>query len=220
MSLLLSRLGFAPKEVVEVILTTVAADGSPNAAPMGVWVYEDWSLALRPFRDTLTARNLTGVPEAVMNITNDPYMFFRTAFKQEAGVGAALSFDPSKSVKAPRLRGMLGYIEVRLKPHGSRQVTSVLKSEPDVMEFECSVCKVDAPAQPPVVYSRARCAAIEAVIHATRIRALHSVDPAKSKQLLARIQECSALVQRVAPESTHARVVEQTLRLVQWWMKA
>ena len=218
MSSLLSQLGFAPGEIVEVILTTVGVDGLPNAAPMGVWVHQDWSLALRPFRDTLTARNLTKVPEAVINITNDPYVFFRTAFKEEAPVGEELSFENAKSVKAPRLRGMLGYIEVSLKPSGSQQATSAPKSESEVAEFECSVRKVDAAARPPTVHSRARCAAIEAVIDATRIRALHTVDPAKSKQLLARIQECRSLAQRVAPGSAHAKVVEETLQLVQRWM--
>jgi len=217
---LLSHLGFARGEVVEVILTTVAVDGLPNAAPMGVWVHEDGSLALRPFRDTLTARNLTKIPEAVINITNDPYIFFRTAFKEEAAAGEELSFEHAKSVKAPRLRGMLGYIEVSLKPGGSQQATSAPKSELDVLEFECSVRKVDALARPPAVHSRARCAAIEAVIHATRIRALHTVDPAKSKQLLARIQGCLKLAQRVAPESTHTKVIEETLRLVGRWMTA
>jgi len=220
MSSLLSHLGFAPGEVVEVILTTVAADGLPNAAPMGVWVHEDWSLSLRPFRDTLTARNMTEIPEAVINITNDPYIFFRTAFKEETAGGEELSFEHAKSVKAPRLRGMLGYIEVSLKPSESQQAVSAPKSEPDVMQFACFVRKVDAPARPPAVHSRARCAAIEAVIHATRIRALHTVDPARSKQLLARIQESLALVQRVAPGSTHTKVVEETLRLVQRWMTA
>jgi len=218
MSSLLSHLGFAPREVVEVILTTVAVDGLPNAAPMGVWVHEDWSLTLRPFRDTLTARNLTEIPEAVINITNDPYIFFRTAFKEETVAGEELSFEHAKSVKALRLRGMLGYIEVSVKPSGGQHATSAPKSEPDVMEFECSVRKVDAPARPQAVHSRARCAAIEAVIHATRIRALHTVDPGKSKQLLVRIQECLSLVQRVAPGSTHAKVVEETLQLVQRWM--
>lgn len=220
MSSLLDRLGLAPREVFEVILTTLAADGLPNAAPMGVWVREDWSLTLRPFRDTLTARNLTQIDEAVINITNDPYMFFRTAFKEEVAVGEQLSFEPARSVKAPRLHGMLGYIEVSLKPRGSQPATSAPKSEPDVMEYKCSVRKVDAPNQPPQVHSRARCAAIEAVIHATRIRALHSVDPAKSKQLLVQMQECRALIQRVAPGSPHAQVVEETMRLVQRWTKA
>jgi hypothetical protein len=187
---------------------------------MGVWVQRDWSLTLRPFRDTLTARNLAATPEAVINITNDPYVFFHTAFKEEVAVGEQFTFEPAKTVKPPRLRGMLGYVEVSLDLGEHKQAAFSLKPESDVLDFECSVRKVDAPAGPPTVHSRARCAAIEAIIHATRIRALHATDPGTSKRLLARIRECRALVHRAAPESPHAKVVEETLRLVQRWMKA
>jgi len=187
---------------------------------MGVWVGEDWSLVLRPFRDTATARNLAQMPEAVINITNDSALFFRTAFKDEVSAKEELPFEASQTVEVPRLHGMLAYLEVGVEPRQSPKAAKEPKSEVDVLEYECSVHSIDAPNQPPVVYSRARCAAIEAVIHATRIRALHASDPAKSKQLLAQIQECRALVQRVAPASPHARVVEDTLRLVHRWMKA
>jgi hypothetical protein len=220
MSSSLSDLGFAPGEVVEVILTTLAKDGLPNAAPMGLWVNRDWSLTLRPFRATLTARNLAAFPEAVINITNDPCIFFRAAFKEEVAVEDVFKFTPAKTVKPPRLVGMLGYIEVSLTPRKRKQDTWRADRESGILEFECSVRQVDAPIRSPTVHSRARCAAIEAVVHATRIRALHTFDTVTSKELLARIRECHTLVQRVAPESPYAKVVEETLQLVQRWTKA
>ena len=68
--------------IVETIVTTVAADGTVNCAPMGV----EWdpiagpdAIVLKPFLDTTTYRNLLATRTAVVNLTDDVRVFARSA---------------------------------------------------------------------------------------------------------------------------------------------
>ena len=76
-------MGFIPFQVVESVVSTLSGQGNPNAAPMGIWIEEGPKLLLRPFQETQTARNLTDEMAAVINVTDDPRIFFTTAFKDE-----------------------------------------------------------------------------------------------------------------------------------------
>ena len=208
-------MGFIPETVVETILSTSAKDGTPNVAPMGVWVKPGMSLVLRPYKETRTARNLLEVPEAVLNITDDSRIFFNTAFKREGNEGKGFFFDPAKSVKPPRLRGMLGYVEVEIEEPLKPQV------DENPLELECRIIELEAPPILPQVYSRARFAAIECVIHATRIVALSDSNPDLTERLYNLIQHYHGLVQRIAPNSIHSGVVDDVLYLVQqlvYWL--
>jgi hypothetical protein len=64
--------------IVESIVTSVAADGTVNCAPMGV----EWgatAIVLKPFLDTVTYRNLMATGAAVVNLTDDVRVFARSA---------------------------------------------------------------------------------------------------------------------------------------------
>jgi len=205
-------MGFTPNQVFETILTTVAPDGSPNAAPMGVWVKPGLLLEIRPYLETQTADNLEETPQAVINITDDPRIFFSTAFKEEITDVETFWFEPAKHVRAPQLRGMLAYIEISVEPSNVDQPIQNPK------EYECKVHHVDAPNRLPVVYSRARFAAIECVIHATRIRALYDLDPITTEKLFSSIQEYDSLVKRIAPGSVSSGVIDDVIQVIQKWM--
>lgn len=206
-------MGFIPGTVVETILSTIASDGTPNVAPMGVWVQPGANLVIRPYAETQTARNLLEVLEAVINITDDSRIFFNTAFKRRDS--ETFFFDPAKSVRPLRLRGMLGYLEVDIEePLKPQEV----ENPP---EYECRIKEVEAPSRLPQVHSRARFAAIESVIHATRIVALSDSDPDLTERLYTLIQEYHSLVHRIAPNSIHSGVVDDVLYLVQrqvYWL--
>jgi len=69
--------------IVETIVTTLAADGVVNIAPMGVEWAED-SIVLKPFLDTATYRNVTATGAAVVNLTDDVRVFARAAISNPA----------------------------------------------------------------------------------------------------------------------------------------
>jgi uncharacterized protein len=67
--------------IIESIVTTVAADGAVNCAPMGV----EWdgthatAIVLKPFLETATYRNIFDTRSAVVNIVDDVRIFARAA---------------------------------------------------------------------------------------------------------------------------------------------
>jgi hypothetical protein len=142
--------------IIESIVTSMAADGTINFAPMGV----EWgepSLVLKPFLETTTFRNVRETRVAVVNITDDVMLFARAAISSPeypwvpatmvrgAVLEAACSWRELEVVTLddtpPRSR-----IEARVLHHGFRR------------EF--------------IGFNRARFAVLEAAILATRTHLL------------------------------------------------
>ena len=70
--------------ILEGIVTTLSADGLLNIAPMGPSVEADRGLefsrfVLRPFRTSLTYRNLKEHGEGVLHVTDDVLLLAQTA---------------------------------------------------------------------------------------------------------------------------------------------
>jgi uncharacterized protein len=64
--------------IIESIVTSMAADGTINFAPMGV-EWGESTLVLKPFLETTTFRNVRETRVAVVNITDDVMLFARAA---------------------------------------------------------------------------------------------------------------------------------------------
>ena len=86
--------------ILEGLVTTLNADGSPHLAPMGPRVEADFSrFVLRPFPTSGTYRNLLAYPEGVLHITDDALLIAKAA------LGAV---DPLPAMKpAEKVRGFV-----------------------------------------------------------------------------------------------------------------
>jgi uncharacterized protein len=142
--------------IIESIVTSMAADGTINFAPMGV-EWGESTLVLKPFLETTTFRNVRETRVAVVNITDDAMLFARAAISSPeypwvpatvvrgAVLEAACSWRELEVVTLddtpPRSR-----IEARVLHHGFRR------------EF--------------IGFNRARFAVLEAAILATRTHLL------------------------------------------------
>ena len=66
--------------ILEGLVTTTNADGSPHLAPMGPRVAADFArFTLRPFPTSGTYRNLLAHPEGVLHVTDDALLIARAA---------------------------------------------------------------------------------------------------------------------------------------------
>jgi hypothetical protein len=209
----LTAMGFIQGDVIEVLLSTISAEDVPNVAPMGVWVQEGPRLIIRPYQDTQTARNIENNGNAILNLSQDPNLFLSFAFKEELHQIQQAEFDKAKKVKAPRIRGVSGFIEVIAAPVQTAQLAAPFK------EFECTIQHIDLASSFPIVFSRSRSAAIECVIYATKIRALHRTDPITTKLMTQQIDERHDLVKRIAPKTPAAEVIHKVESLLPLWMK-
>jgi hypothetical protein len=142
--------------IVETIVTTIAADGTVNAAPMGVEWGED-TIILKPFLDTATYRNVRATGAAVVNLTDDVRVFVRSAIgnPQYATV-------PAEVLRGVVLADCCSWREVEVRS---------LDSTPPRARIETAV-RHRGVRREFIGFNRARHAVVEAAIYATRLHIL------------------------------------------------
>ncbi len=204
---LLEEMGFTIGGISETILTTVNPDGSFNAAPMGVHRVSHEVLELRPFKSSSTFMNLLNNPNACINVTDDPGLFFVTAFKCKTVEGL---LDPAID-KDMRLISASAHIFVDASR--SSDISEIRAC------FTCRVKDIESSAMMPRSFSRGRAEAIEAIIHATRIEVFSKEGRLEDvERLNKRFAECKDVVDRVsAPESVETRVVGELEKMIAIW---
>ena len=211
----IAELGFSEGVIVETVVTTYNADGQANAAPMGATMKSLERLAFRIYTSSLTYKNLQSKKCGVVNVTSDPEVFYRTAFK-EANPGSVVPeewFEKAESVDAPRLRAADAHVEVA--------VANIAAFDAERVEVLCDVKLVKAACVLPRAYCRAFFATVEAVVHATRVETfiIHD-DRGKREQalrLLETIKGCRDVVNRVAPNSRYSEIMADLNRRIDSW---
>lgn len=144
--------------LLETVVTTTAADGSVNCAAMGVrWGRHE--LAFWPFDTTRTLRNLRAHGEAVVHLTDDVLLF----------VQAALG-DPHPPMRpATRVAGSVIEAADAWREVVVDEITPAGDGTPR-SRVRARVVQIGARAQPDGGLCRARHAAVEASILASRLR--------------------------------------------------
>ena len=209
----LTDLGFSKGIIAETIVSTYNSDGKPNAAPMGVTMIDDEHLTIDFFNSSITLSNVKANRCAVVNLTGAIEVYYRTAFKETnpSGVLPQEWFEKAALVKAPKL----GFADATID-------TSIYHLEAAGVEKARAFFKVrslQAQEKYPQVYCRAFSATLEAIIHATRVKALIR-DEEKHKQvskLLELIDNCNVVVNRVAPNSSYSLVMADLMKRIDLW---
>lgn len=208
-------LGFSKGVIVETLVSSYGLDGQPNVAPMGAIIEQSRFMALRIYTLSLTYKNLQAKKCAVVNVTSDPELFYRTAFK-EVNPGGRIPqelFEKAETVEAPRLRTADAHIEVT--------VVEITHCDSEKAKVTCEAKLVRASTVLPKAYCRASFAAIEAVIYATRIkyflfhggREKHE----QALQLLEKISNCQDITNRVAPSSRYSEIMKDLTQRIEVW---
>jgi hypothetical protein len=147
--------------LLETVVTTLGADGSVNCAAMGVrWGEQE--LTFRPFDSTRTMRNLRAHGEAVVHLTDDVLLFV------EAALG-----DPRPAVRpASEIRGAV------IADATSWREVVVTRLVPDAeglprSQVTARVVAAGRGGREALGLCRARHAAVEASILASRLELLH-----------------------------------------------
>lgn len=209
----LTDLGFSRNAIAEVIVSTYSRGGKPNAAPMGAIMESEEQLTIRIFNTSSTYKNLKANGFAVLNLTSDINVFYRTALKEANQDGTLPQewFKKAATVNAPKLSKAEATVEVKIK--------DIILIDDQKSKATCVVQFVTAEPIFPKVYCRAFSATLEAIIHSTRVKALVS-NPAKRKQIKALdklIEHCGAVVEKSAPTSRYSEIMlDLVQRKAEW----
>lgn len=142
--------------IVESIVTTIAADGLVNVAPMGV-EWGDDTIVLKPFLETATYRNVSATGSAVVNVTDDVGLFAQAAISNPS-----YPTEPAAVVRGAVLVDCCSWREL--------EVQSV-DSTPPRSRIEMRVVHRGTRREF-IGFNRARHAVLEAAIYATRLHLL------------------------------------------------
>jgi len=165
------KLGAAGR-ILEGIVTTLNADGSPNISPMGPIVDDALDrLWLRPFQTSTTYQNLKRAGAGVFHLTDDVELFAQAAVGQPNPL--------------PRLRPA-NKIEGVILADACRWFAFEIESIDDSAERTSIVARVvDRGVERDFLgFNRAKHAVLEAAILATRV---HLLDPAEIQAEFARL---------------------------------
>jgi len=211
----LSQLGLSKDHVYETILSTCNADGKSTAAPMGIIPKSSRRFIIRIFKRTLTFKNLQRSRCGVVNLTSDPEIFYKTAFKQTSGLRSLRVkwFEKARTVKAPRLRSADANIEFTVnKIEDFDDLRSRVTCEAERIDFQRTL---------PTGYCRGAFAAIECIIHATRIQQYLSEGRlGHAKNLIALVNHYKDLAERVSPSSKYVSIIRQICSQIDRWRRS
>ncbi len=166
--------------IIESIVTTVAADGTINVAPMGVeWepVTAPDAIVLKPFLSTVTYRNVSAARTAVVNLIDDVRVFARAAISNPA-----YETTPATVVRGVVLADCCAWREV--------EVTTI-DSTPPRSRIETTVVHAGT-RRDFIGFNRARHAVLETAIYATRVHML------PREFLLAEVERLQVIVDKTA----------------------
>lgn len=209
----LTDLGFSKGIIAETIVSTYNKEGTPNAAPMGVIMEDERHLAINLHNSSSTYNNIKTNMCAVVNLTKNIEVFYKTAFKEANPDGRVPQewFEKAKAVNAPRLRLADATIDVLvndLLPVGVEKTKALF-----------NVKLLETTGKYPQVHSRALALTIEAIIYATRIRTFINDEKEQKhlSKLLELIEHCKETVNRVAPDSSYSMIMADLLKNIDSW---
>ena len=209
----LTDLGFLKGVIAECIVSTYNMDGKPNAAPMGVIMEDEQHLIVNLFNSSTTCSNIKANRCAVVNLTSNIEVFYKTAFKEANPDGKLPQewFEKAKAVNAPKLRFADATIDV--------SVTDMTPIDTEKTRAVCNVELVQATRKFPQVHCRAMDATLEAIIHATRVKAFLNGEGEQKQvsKLLELIDNCNDVVNRVAPNSSYSIVMADLMKRIDSW---
>ena len=162
--------------VLEGLVSTLDASGTPHLAPMGPHVPSERfdRFTLRPFPTSQTFRNLKAHGEGVLHVTDDALLLARAAI---GPVDA--EYEPAEQIRGWLLRDCCRFFEFR--------VESIDESEPR-MRIEAVVVR-SGRRWDFFGFNRAKHAIVEAAVLATRIGLLPAAEIAAEFRRLAAIVE-------------------------------
>jgi len=155
--------------IIETIVTTIAADGRTNCAPMGV-EWGDQTIVLKPFLDTATYRNVSATRSAVVNLTDDVRVFAQAAISNPL-----YATVPASVVKGVVLAECCSWRELEVQAIDSTPPRSRIETAVVHRGFRREF----------IGFNRACHAVLEAAIYATR---LHLLEPALVQSEMDRLQ--------------------------------
>lgn len=201
------KLKIIPNCIYETIFTTYNTDFEPNAAPIGVSTPDMKKIIAKLYTSSQTYRNILEKKCAVINITNDLSLFYKTTIDKKS-LDKETIFKKSKNVAAPILIPASTYIEANVE-----SIQSIDKNRFKII-FRIVHAEIMDPCATPIC--RAPNLLLESIIHATRIEIYaRNGEQKKAQQLINQVKKYREIINRIAKGTNYESLMNKTWKKVQ-----
>ncbi|RJS90841.1 DUF447 family protein [Candidatus Bathyarchaeota archaeon] len=196
--MILENLGFSRSTYSEVILT-VKLGKIVNSAPMGALLNDQGEICLRIYRNQRTYRMIVnGAKDCVLNITDNPVLFYNTIFEKEK-----ISYISAKRVSSPRILNCKAYVECLIND---------IEIHEDFVKAFLKPLLIDTAKEKNIkTYNRAGPAIIEALICYSKLLHFKNIDRERAKILKKRIEIFKEIVYHSTTDSTLRKIASKIL---------
>jgi len=181
----LKKMGLGKNWIYETIVTT-SDEKKDNAAPMGIWTKDFFSIEIEIYKNSKTFKNILATNELVVNFVDDPMIFYDSLYANDR-----LKYKKAKKVCAPVLREANTWLELKVK--GKREWKKTIKISAEIVSHTLD--------KRIMLLNRAKYMTLESLIKATKV-------PVKTKE----IEENLRVIRKVAPNSEYKKIVEKLLK--------
>jgi hypothetical protein len=165
-------MGFTPGRIMEAIVTTYNEDGSPNAAPIGIYPLKDGEIQMDIHEPSDTRANILRAGSCVVNVVFDPLLFLKCAIFG-SGRGEAENeippdeIIPAKNIEAPSIKEANAWIELKVQSTEEKTKRD-MHGEMKYSRMIFSTEKIAVNKKFPVAINRGVFAAIETAVALSR----------------------------------------------------
>jgi hypothetical protein len=167
--------------IIESIVTTLDEEGRVNFAPMGVEWGEE-TIAIKPYQETTTYRNLAATGVGVINLTDNVLIFAKSAI-----ANPVFATRPAVALQGMVLEDVCSWREVEVVDANMEQPRALFTTRVVYRGFNREF----------LGFNRARHAVLEAAILATRTRFLPAAE------ILAEFERLQVIVDKTAGPQEH-----------------
>ncbi len=199
--------------IYEAIISSYGKNNETNATPIGIVFKSPKIFHIQLYKGSKTLNNLIISKCGVVNITHDIELFYNTAFKDEIDncILKKTLFKKAESVNAPLIASADLNIEF---------VVEGIKEDNLKTVMICRVVKIKENAKTIWPYTRCFFAALESIIHATRIKTFFKEGNRKRAEELTKfVHYYRELIERIFPGSIYLKIVEELIDKIDSWRK-
>jgi len=189
----LKQIGMNRGWIYEVIISTYR-DKSPHSAPIGVWTNDFVTLHMEIYKNTRTIINIMTLREFTVNLMSDIMIFYEALFDK-----AKITYEKSRNVNAPFIKGSPAVIEFKLKEVKDKEKTFHLTATPIHAQISGSISLIN----------RAEALTLESLILATKLPYL------PQRQIKETLQENYRVIMKVAPGSQYEKILRMLFEYLQ-----
>ena len=119
----LEQIGMKKAWIYETIVSTIRK-GVPHAAPIGVWTHNFETLNSEIYKGTRTIENILKNYNYTVSLPSDVITFFTVLFARQN-----LSYEKSKAIEAPAVKGYSAAMELRVKVAQEQKKSFLIQGE-------------------------------------------------------------------------------------------